>query len=185
MGSLAVTTQRSPSPSAPSVAPTPDVYSSEVLQLPPGVSEDQIDNDLVTKANSLGIAASTLQKRNTGSVLSSSTYSTCQDRTFSSASSSPSNLTPHSSVFAPSITDLASSDGRYSNTSFAQYERFVASVDASEPTRFRKGSLPAINSSAQSVFSVSTKRSFSSVKSGFKPRSWLKRKSGQNASVYA
>lgn len=154
-----------------------DTYATEVLGLKAGITEDVIDNELVAKANSLGIAASTLQKRNTSSAFSFSTSGSAVDQTFSSASS-PLAGTPHSSVFGRSSTDLACN----SATGFGQYDQFVAVVDTPmEQMRFRKGSLPVINSSAQSVFSVSTNKSFSSVKSGFKPRPWWKKK---DPSVY-
>ncbi|XWX02283.1 hypothetical protein V2A60_010319 [Cordyceps javanica] len=150
-----------------------DIYAREVLGLEAGMTEDVVDADLVAKANSLGIAASTLQKRTTSSAFSSSTSGSALDQTFSAASFSR-PATPRSSIFASSSTDLACSGA----TSFAQYDQFIAAVDGpSEQARFRKGSLPDVNSSAQSAFSVSTNKSFSSVKSGFKPRSWWKKKS--------
>lgn len=156
-----------------------DVYASEVLGLQAGITEDAIDADLVAKANALGIAASTLQKRNTLSAFSCSTTASALDQTFSATSSSM-PATPHSSVFGRSSTDLACGGA----TGFAQYDQFITAVDAPlEQVRFRKGSLPAVNSSAQSVFSVSTNKSFSSVKSGFKPRSWWKKKSDPSMSV--
>ncbi|OAA40161.1 IBR finger domain protein [Beauveria brongniartii RCEF 3172] len=149
-----------------------DVYAIEVLGLDAGITEDAIDADLVAKANSLGIASSTLQKRNTSSAFSSSTFGSTMDQTFSATSSST-HATPRSSIFAASSTDLAHSGAG----SFALYDQFLAADDAPlEQVRFRKGSLPAANSSAQSLFSVSTHKSFSSVKSGFKSRSWWRKR---------
>ncbi|KAH8711027.1 hypothetical protein HC256_007855 [Beauveria bassiana] len=167
---------RSP-PKTPDTMATTDVnqddYAREVLGLDAGITEDAIDADLVAKANSLGIASSTLQKRNTSSAFSSSTFGSTMDQTFSATSSST-HATPRSSIFAASSTDLAHSGAG----SFALYDQFLASVDTPlEQVRFRKGSLPAANSSAQSLFSVSTHKSFSSVKSGFKSRSWWRKRS--------
>ncbi|KAJ3473114.1 hypothetical protein NLG97_g10510 [Lecanicillium saksenae] len=174
MESLTITIQ-SPPPSSDTMAVgdvNHDSYAKEVLGLEGDITEDVVDAELVAKANSLGIAASTLQKRNTSSAFSSSSFGSALDQTFS-PSASPMPATPHSSVFARSSTDLACN----SATGFGQYDQFIASVDGPmEQVRFRKGSLPVINSSAQSVFSVNTNKSFSSVKSGFKPRSWWKKK---------
>ncbi|OAR00738.1 hypothetical protein LLEC1_05554 [Akanthomyces lecanii] len=157
-----------------------DAYAYEVLGLEAGITEDAIDADLVAKAKSLGIAASTLQKRNTSSAFSSSTNASAVDQTFSATSSSM-PATPHSSIFGRSSTDLACSGA----TSFAQYDQFITAIDAPlEQVRFRKGSLPMVNSSAQSVLSVRTNKSFSSVKSGFKPRSWWKKKSNPSLSCH-
>ncbi|KAJ4147599.1 hypothetical protein LMH87_002111 [Akanthomyces muscarius] len=157
-----------------------DVYAKEVLGLQAGITEDAVDADLVAKANSLGIAASTLQKRNTSSAFSCSTTASAADQTFSATSPSM-PTTPHSSIFGRSSTDLVCSGA----TGFAQYDQFITAVDAPlEQVRFRKGSLPVVNSSAQSVFSVSTNKSFSSVKSGFKPRSWWKKKSDPSLSCH-
>ncbi|KAM0670328.1 hypothetical protein ACQRIU_000723 [Beauveria bassiana] len=157
-----------------------DDYAREVLGLDAGITEDAIDADLVAKANSLGIASSTLQKRNTSSAFSSSTFGSTMDQTFSATSSST-HATPRSSIFAASSTDLAHSGAG----SFALYDQFLASVDTPlEQVRFRKGSLPAANSSAQSLFSVSTHKSFSSVKSGFKSRSWWRKRSDPSLSCH-
>lgn len=174
MGSLAISIQ--PPPRTPdNMAPgeiNHDVYMTEVLGLKAGLTEDAVDAELVAKANSLGIAASTLQKRNTSSAFSSSTSNSVLDQTFSSTSS-PLAATPHSSVFGRSSTDLVCG----SSSGFTQYDQYITTVDAPmEQVRFRKGSLP-VNSSSQSIFSVNTNKSFSSVKSGFKPRSWWKKKS--------
>lgn len=174
---------RSP-PKTPDTMATTDVnqddYAREVLGLDAGITEDAIDADLVAKANSLGIASSTLQKRNTSSAFSSSTFGSTMDQTFSATSSST-HATPRSSIFAASSTDLAHSGAG----SFALYDQFLASVDTPlEQVRFRKGSLAAANSSAQSLFSVSTHKSFSSVKSGFKSRSWWRKRSDPSLSCH-
>ncbi|KAM3566162.1 hypothetical protein ARSEF4850_000830 [Beauveria asiatica] len=157
-----------------------DVYAKEVLGLDAGITEDAIDADLVAKANSLGIASSTLQKRNTSSAFSASTFGSTMDQTFSATSSST-HATPRSSIFAASSTDLAYSGAG----SFALYDQFIAAADEPlEQVRFRKASLPAANSSAQSLFSVSTHKSFSSVKSGFKSRSWWRKRSDPSLSCH-
>lgn len=174
MEALTITVQ--PPPSTPdTMAPgdvNKDVYATQVLGLQAGISEDSLDAELVAKANSLGIAASTLQKRNTSSAFSLSTLDSCLDQTFSSTSS-PMVATPHSSVFGRSSAELASSG----TSGFNLYDQYITAVDGPlEAIRFRKGSLPAINSSGQSMLSVNTSKSFSSVRSGFKPRSWWKKK---------
>ncbi|ATY60370.1 IBR finger domain [Cordyceps militaris] len=177
MGSLRITIH-SP-PKTPDTMATGDihhdVYAREVLGLEAGMTEDAMDAALVAKANSLGIATSTLQKRTTSSAFSSSTSGSTLDQTFSAASPTSMPATPRSSLFAMSNTDLACSDA----TGFGLYDQFIAAVGGGslEQVRLHNGSSPAVTSSAHSVFSVSTNKSFSSVRSGFKSRSWFKKKS--------
>ncbi|OAA55678.1 IBR finger domain protein [Cordyceps fumosorosea ARSEF 2679] len=159
-----------------------DEYAKEVLGLDAGLTEDAIDADLVAKAAALGITTSTLQKRTASSAFSSSFPSgSSLDRKISPAAV-PRSLpaTPPSSVFATSSTDLACGGDGAAAAGFALYDQFIAaavSAPALEQVRLRNGSLPVVaDSSARSTMSVGTRKSFSSVKSGFKPRSWWRRK---------
>lgn len=175
MGSLTVATAPTETHNNMSCPEFDDAqYLREVLRLPSGMSESQIEDQLITKANSLGIAASTLQKR-TSSARTSSLFGSFQDRALSSAPSST-VITPHSSVFGPPSPVLISTEDSVSyDPGFSKYDDYLSMLESdSGQHKFRKGSLPALDSSAQSAFSVSTKKSFSSV-SGTKTRKWWKK----------
>lgn len=175
MGSLAIATAPIDTDNNMSCPEFDDVqYLREVLGLPSGMSESQIEDQLISKANSLGIAASTLQKRTSGT-RTSSLFGSFQNRSLSSAPSST-VITPHSSVFGPPSPVLINSEESVSyDPGFAKYDDYLAMLESdSGQHKFRKGSLPALDNSAQSVFSVSTKKSFSSV-SGTKTRKWWKK----------
>lgn len=158
-------------------------YAAEVLSLPSGISEDNLDQELLAKAHSLGIAASALEKQGTFSSASSSIWSNLGDRSVSSTASSA-NITPHSSICGPP-SPLLVSEEKTKEPQFAPYERYLAIVEAQLRTKFRQGSLPALGSSSRSVFSVSTKKSFSSVNNA-KSRKWWQKKPihGMDPSTY-
>lgn len=177
MGSIAVVPATTPVIHSGNECPEVDeaTYLLEVLKLPSGVSETHLDEDLISRANSLGIAASTLQKRTTSGTRTPSLFGSYQDRSVSSSSSSAA-ITPHSSVFgASSPVFITSDDNSSSGLNFTQYDEYLASLDTGAGHKFRKGSLP-VDSSSHSMFSVSTKKSFSSV-SGTKTTKWWKKKS--------
>lgn len=158
-------------------------YSTEVLGLPSGISEDSLDRELLAKAHSLGIAASALEKQGASSSVSSSIWSNLGDRSVCSSPSSA-NITPHSSICGPPSPLLVSED-KSKEPKFAPYERYLSIVDSQLRPKFRQGSLPALRSSSQSVFSVSTKKSFSSVNNA-KSRKWWQKKPihGMDRSTY-
>ncbi|KAF5672339.1 hypothetical protein FDENT_10596 [Fusarium denticulatum] len=159
-------------------------YFITVLQLPHGRTENQIEDDLVSKANALGISSAPVtDKRITSSVESASTV--YNSRTFSmlSGGSTSTALTTHSSIFGPSTPDLALSSGRQSkDLSFSQYDRYLSVIDPhhNHSKTIRDSQTP--DATAQSIFSGKTKRSLFSVRSGFRLR-WKKKASPQPLQV--
>ncbi|KAK5998815.1 putative E3 ubiquitin-protein ligase ARI10-like protein [Cladobotryum mycophilum] len=159
-------------------------FITHVLHLPADKSEAQIDNDLVARASAVGIAAtlpSVASKRHTSSALSYTTFATFQDRSFSTASNGSYStvLTPRSSIYGlPSpIIGSELDEGRRDSKclSFSQYERYLAALDNPDQPKFLSAP-PVIDGSTQSVFSVSTRKSFSSVRTGLRSRiRWRKR----------
>ncbi|KAL6856693.1 hypothetical protein J3F83DRAFT_763917 [Trichoderma novae-zelandiae] len=143
-------------------------YFTEVLQLPLGKSEAEADQELVARANAAGIAAtlpSVASKRHPASSCSVSSFGTQQDRTFSNASngSASTALTPHSSVFSPSSslfdTGSGARGGSATSLTFSHYERLIASGSTQHQLPRPPPTPTANDSSAQSVVSVTSKKS--------------------------
>ncbi|KAF9776201.1 hypothetical protein IL306_005649 [Fusarium sp. DS 682] len=155
-------------------------YFITVLQLPDGRTENQIEDDLVSKANALGISSAPVaDKRITSSVESASTVYNARTFSMLSGGSTSTALTTHSSLFGPSTPDLALSSGRQSkDLSFSHYDRYLSVIDPhynhSKATRESQ----APDAATQSIFSGKTKRSLFSVRSGFRLR-WKKKASLQ------
>ncbi|KAF4979344.1 hypothetical protein FZEAL_4430 [Fusarium zealandicum] len=152
-------------------------YFITVLQLPDGRTESQIEDDLVSKANALGISTTAVaDKRITSSVESASTVYNARTFSMLSGGSASTALTNHSSLFGPPTPDLTLSSARQSkDLSFAQYDRYLSIIDPhhNHPKFLKEQPPPA--PAAQSIFSGKTnKRILFSVKSGFKLR-WKKK----------
>ncbi|PFH62757.1 hypothetical protein XA68_11980 [Ophiocordyceps unilateralis] len=166
------------------VGPSPQLgdapYRATVLRLPADRSEDQLDLELLAKAHGLGIRASLPsvshhRPRAASVALSDSSASTSQDQLFSAASdaSASTYLTPHSSIIGPPSLDVPDSSRQSKSWSFSSYERFLAQhATARESSKSARPPAPA-DSSAQSIFSVSTKKGGFS---GIKNRMMLRRK---------
>ncbi|KAI1374907.1 hypothetical protein F4677DRAFT_147015 [Hypoxylon crocopeplum] len=150
-------------------------YLSQVLQLSPERTEAYL-NELIMKATDLGIAisrppssASTDDKRNTSGAESSITLDTNHARTASTGSEGSASTT---------LTSYSSNNGYLEPTgriitrkrsralTFAQYENYLAQVDPNiNQPKFLSPS-PTETESAPSIFSVSTSRSYLSIKRG-------------------
>ncbi|KAH7019929.1 hypothetical protein EDB80DRAFT_211258 [Ilyonectria destructans] len=160
-------------------------YVTAVLQLPAGRTECQIDDDLVAKANALGISAEAVtEKRITSSVESASTVYNARTFSMLSGGSTSTALTAHSSLFAPTTPDLGLASARESkDLNFAQYDRYLSILDPHHnPSKFLKEPTQA-DATAQSVFSGKTRRSLFSVKSGLKNRIRWRKKAPQSLEV--
>ncbi|KAF4983624.1 hypothetical protein FDECE_17262 [Fusarium decemcellulare] len=161
-------------------------YFITVLQLPHGRTEAQIEDDLISKANALGIStAPVADKRITSSVESASTVYNARTFSMLSGGSTSTALTTHSSLFGPPTPDPALSSARQSkDLSFAQYDRYLTIIDPHHNhPKFLKQLPPASSPTTQSIFSGKTnKRSLFSVKSGFKIR-WRKKATPQPLEV--
>ncbi|KAF4442537.1 hypothetical protein F53441_11714 [Fusarium austroafricanum] len=155
-------------------------YFITVLQLPDGRTENQVEDDLVSKANALGISSVPVtDKRITSSVESASTVYNARTFSMLSGGSTSTALTTHSSLFGPSTPDLALSSGRQSkDLSFSQYDRYLSVIDPHHNHLKASKESHAPDTTAQSIFSGKTKRSLFSVKSGFRLR-WKKKPSPQ------
>jgi len=152
-------------------------YFVSVLQLPDGRTENQIEDDLVSKANALGISSAPVaDNRITSSVESASTVYNARTFSMLSGGSTSTALTSHSSLFGPPTPDPAPSSGRQSkDLSFAQYDRYLSVIDPhhNQPKTTRQSFAPA--NSPPSIFSGKTKRSLFSVKSGLNKLRWKKK----------
>lgn len=160
-------------------------YYTEVMHLGVGKSELQHDRELLKKAHGLGIMAtlpSVAEAKRVTSSASDSTESTSREQTFSTISeASTAYLTPHSSIYGAPSTNISSIDSNINkphsrSLNFSPYEKFISQVDTlHEEPRFRKSTL-VVESSGQSIFSVSTRKSISGVTTGFRNRMRLRRK---------
>lgn len=150
-------------------------YFITVLHLTDGRTENQIEDDLVSKANALGISSAPVaDRRITSSVESASTVYNARTFSMLSGGSTSTALTTHSSLFGPPTPDPALSSGRLSkDLSFAHYDRYLSVIDPHHNHPKTTNESPPANSSP-SIFSGKTRRSLFSVKSGFKLR-WKKK----------
>ncbi|EFZ01231.2 IBR domain protein [Metarhizium robertsii] len=161
------------------------LYCTEVMHLRAGKSELVYDRELLKKAHGLGIMAtlpSVAEAQRVTSSASDSTESTSREQTFSTISeASTTYLTPHSSIYGGVSPKLSSFDSSINKPhckalNFASYEKYISQIDTvHEEPRFRKPSL-VIDSSGQSIFSVSTRKSISGVTTGFRNRMRLRKK---------
>lgn len=189
----ASTADLAPAGDSSQLEPGESDYCREVLQLPAGKTEAMAEEELVARANALGISTPqplTDEKRNTSSAESSSTVITFHVRTFSSASndSASTDLTTHSSILdgpSPPIRAPAGLRRRSKSMSFSQYDKYLANIDPNinQPKFVKEPSPDRMDASAQSLFSVSTKRSLFSIKRGIKSRIRWRKKSAPSANV--
>ncbi|KAF5616970.1 ariadne-2 [Fusarium sp. NRRL 52700] len=130
-------------------------YFITVLRLPHGRTENQIEDDLVSKANALGISSAPVtDKRITSSVESASTVYNARTFSMLSAGSTSTALTTHSSLFGPSTPDLALSSARQSkDLSFTQYDRYLSVIDPHHNHSKTTRNSQTPDATAQSIFS--------------------------------
>ncbi|GKT96233.1 IBR domain-containing protein [Colletotrichum tofieldiae] len=184
MASLAGQTSSTPD-MAPSttVLPFPEDdeadYLVQVLRLSSEGSEAAIEEELVAKAKALGISTSRLshEKRKTSSAESqTSTIATQHVRTFSTASrdSTSTTLTSHPSLHAVPIAADAPPHSlarkRSKSLGFSQYDKYLSQIDPNiDQPKIQKASPPiAHDTSTHSLFSVSSRRSYFSIKEGIR-----------------
>ena len=161
-------------------------YFREVLQLEEGQTEAQFDTTLTQLAEQLGItfarAATPTEQQDVAhhSMCESSfTVTTNHARTASTGSrdSSSTGMTSRDSNEQLNITTPRKRSSSRRSLSFSEYERFIlqaeAQTRASAPTGFIPPPMPS--EPAPSLFSVSTKKSYASIKSNLKNRFKLRR----------
>ncbi|QPG94620.1 hypothetical protein C2857_006560 [Epichloe festucae Fl1] len=167
-------------------------FSTEVMQLGADETELQHDRELLAQAHGLGIMATlpTVSKahRVTSSATSDSTESTSREQAFSTISdgSTVAYLTPHSSVYGapcPNMSDMSADDAAHKTqartANFSSYDRYLAQVHLVRAESPHRESTVPLESSGQSIFSVSTRKSLSGVTSGFRNRIRLRKKSAR------
>jgi hypothetical protein len=175
----------------------------EVLRLPADGkrTEADLDRELAERARELGISdpssrpststADDISKRNTSSAESATTATTSHGRTFSSASdgsAASTAITSQSSVVVEAYNASAGnptlaaaptlSRRRSKSLSFSHYEKYLQQIDPNinQPKFLKEPPPDTIDTSAQSLFSVSTRRSYVSIKRGIKSRMrWRKK----------
>ncbi|OHF03436.1 IBR domain-containing protein [Colletotrichum orchidophilum] len=193
MGSLAGQTSSSPDIARlPPVMTTPEdgeaEYSAQVLRLSSQRSEAIVEEELLAKATALGISTSRFShdKRNTSSAESqTSTIATQHVRTFSTASrgSASTTLTSHPSLnavpIAADVPPQSLARKRSKSLSFSQYDKYLSQIDPNMHQPKIQKTPPPIphDTSAHSLFSVTSRRSYFSIKEGMRKIRW-KRKSG-------
>jgi hypothetical protein len=163
-----------------------DDYIREVLLLEDGRTEAFFHNELTSQAEKLGITITrpaTPNPNNHDSMCeSANTVASHHARTASSGSrgSDSTGLTSRSSIDQmDALTPIQSrkrSNARRS-LSFSEYEKFISQAQAHENGKlgFVPPAMPA--EPAPSLFSVSTRRSYQSIRNGLKSRFKLRRKS--------
>ncbi|KAG6010117.1 hypothetical protein E4U21_000151 [Claviceps maximensis] len=180
-------------------------FYTDVMQLGVDETEVQHDRELLSKAHGLGIVAtlptiSQTHRLASSSAMSDSTESTSREQAFSTVSdgSTMTYSTPHSSIYGAPITTILSCDNNNNNTTnvninndahkfrrksinFSPYDKYLLQVhlvsgESSSPSRH---SFSTIGSSGQSIFGVSTRKSVSGVRSGFRDRLRLRKKSAR------
>ncbi|KAK2032978.1 IBR domain-containing protein [Colletotrichum zoysiae] len=154
-------------------------YLAQVLHLAPEGSEAAIEEELFAKANALGISVSRLshEKRNTSSAESqTSTVATQHVRTFSTTSrnSASTTLTSHPSLHAVPVTTDTTPHSlarkRSKSLGFSQYDKYLSQIDPNidQPKIQRISPSIAHGASTHSIFSVSSRRSYFSIKEGIR-----------------
>lgn len=164
-------------------------YVYEVLQLDRGQTEAFFDSDLAQQAQKLGITITIPSSQNefqhgAQQSLSESadTATTRHARTLSSGSqgSASTGLTSRSSddfvnplVAHPTKVRKRPSSSR--SLSFAEYEKYLAQHHAQNTRKLTPAPPPIPSEPAPSLFSVSTRKSYTSIKNGFRNKFKLRR----------
>lgn len=170
-------------------------YLKEVLRLPPETLEDELDDELIARAQQLGISTHDPQttddddldsdKRHAISLQSASTAATHHARTFSTTSrdSTSTSLTTNSSVFVLPISDSTSVAGgqkqHFNPINFHLYDMYLAQLDKALDQPNLCLTQPSRENVARSIFSVSTRRNLINVTLGIRHKIRLRRKSTQ------
>lgn len=160
-------------------------YVREVLQLDAGKTEALLDESLVVEAADLGITisrppTSTSHHENHVSMSDSATTVVSHHMRTTSSSSRESTSTGMTSGSADEqlqnstlpLPRRRSSARR--NLSFAEYEKYLAQQDAQDPNK-QSFPPPIPVDPAPSLFSVSTRKSYNSIKTSFTRRLSLRR----------
>jgi hypothetical protein len=149
-------------------------YARDVLQLEDGLTEEAIDQDLTKEAETLGITISTPPAPNATPHISmcesAITVGSHHARTGSTGSdgSNSTGMTSRSSTGDTPTLHAKRSMSRRS-LSFSEYENYLAQAEAPDAAKgFNPPPIPS--EPTPSLFSVSTRHSYVSLKNGIKNR---------------
>jgi hypothetical protein len=190
MGSVAVPSSSAAPPTDPQEPPDPERpelseagYLKEVLHVTAQLSEAEVVDELLAKASALGIAASsrpsTAGKQHISSAESATTDNTRHARTLSTDSdgSASTALTSHSSVKRLSAMDATGPSAKRSSKvlSFSQYDKYLNRLEPNLKQPKMPKAAPE-SEPAPSIFSVSTRKSYATLKRTIKGKvPWRKK----------
>ncbi|TEA20413.1 putative E3 ubiquitin-protein ligase ariadne-2 [Colletotrichum sidae] len=178
----------------PAILPSPEddeaEYLDQVLCLPLQTSEAAIEEELVAKAAALGISTSGLSADSCNNYTAesrASTVATQHVRTFSTASrdSTSTTLTSHHSESVAALPASTPADAppvplarkRSKSLTFSLYDKYLTQLDPNiHQPKIQKAPPPiALDNSAHSLFSVTSRRSYFSIKEGIRKIRWRRR----------
>jgi hypothetical protein len=160
-------------------------YIREVLQLDEGRTETSFDEELAKEAESLGIV---VEKPEPAEGKENAHHSMCESaitvashhaRTASSGSqgSNSTGMTSRSSLDTAMPTTRKRSTAHRKSLSFGEYEKFLTQAEEDRKQENMAYSPPPIPPEpAPSLFSVSTRRSYVSIRNGIRNRFRLRRR---------
>ena len=159
-------------------------YLREVLQLNEGRTEAFFDDDITREAEKLGIAItrSSTPSRNPHDSLCESAATVASHHRTASSGSQESTSTGLTSTLSNEHSDFPTSmQSRKRNStrrslSFSEYEKYLGQMEKQRGTTAGLAAPPIPAEPAPSLFSVSTRRSYQSIRNGFKNRFRLSRK---------
>jgi hypothetical protein len=150
-----------------------DDYTREVLQLDEGQTEDDVDQNLSKEAEKLGIAITIPPRPNDNPHISmcdsAITVESHHARTGSTGSegSHSTGLTSRSSEDTSTLRERSSTRR---SLSFSEYDKYLAQTEAQDAAKSGYNALQIRSEPAPSLFSVSTRRSYVSIKNGIRSR---------------
>lgn len=156
-------------------------YAHEVLQLEEGQTEEAIDQDLTTEAEKLGITLSRPLSPNGNPHISmcesAMTVGSRHARTGSTGSegSTSTGMTSRSSHEDNSTLYARRRSSSRRSLSFSEYEKYLAQTEAQDAAKSGFNAPPIPLEPTPSLFSVSTRRSYVSIKNGIKNRFRIRR----------
>jgi hypothetical protein len=161
-------------------------YFQEVLELQEGQTEGLFDDNLAQEAEKLGIKISRPPTPNDdqnaahNSMCESALTAGSHHRTASSGSrgSASTGITSRSSNEQsdnPTIQQSRKRSSTKRSLSFSEYQKYLADHEAQEGIKIGGIPTPLPGEPAPSLFSVSTRKSYASIKNGFKNRFRLRR----------
>lgn len=157
-------------------------FVREVLQYKEGQTEAVLDDLLTQEAEKLGIALSKLQSpgQDVHNSMCESDITVASQHVRSASSESQDSMltaitTTSSTESSVMVQSMKKKPSVRRSLSFSEYEKYLAQAGAQQPSKF--GFVPtAIPAEpTPSLFSVSSRRSYMSIRSGFKNRFRLRR----------